>query len=122
MLRFSSALSQGARFDSEKPRDLERSLSMAKAVQKSQLGVRGILTSSQNLSNLQSLREAVYRLGFDYSPQPNLSLFGVWSDSRDIQIGVRWNSERTYVGAQGRYGNYSNLSSVGSYFGVEGVR
>ena len=77
------------------------------------------INAEMSLSNLQNLRQAVYRLGFDYSPQPSWSLYGMWSDSREIQIGLRWNSERSYVGAQGRYGDYSNLTSVGSYFGIE---
>lgn len=80
------------------------------------------INAEMSLSHRQNLRQAVYRLGFDYSPEPSWSIYGMWSDSREIQIGLRWNSERTYVGAQGRYGDYSNLTSVGSYIGMEGVR
>ena len=80
------------------------------------------INAEMSLSNLQNLSQAVYRLGFDYSPEPSWSIYGMWSDSREIQIGLRWNSERSYVGAQGRYGDYSNLTSVGSYVGMEGVR
>ncbi len=76
------------------------------------------LNGEMSLSHKQNIGDAVFRLGASGSPTRGIILYGSWDENKSVELGVRVNFERSFVGGQSRHSSDNNFRSATGYFGT----